>query len=404
MNATRGSSSSRLLPIAGGAPAQGPSRSRSRRSSHFLHWLPRAHWGALGPILLALCAVPLAVDAAPPAAKFPIRFAVTDLGIPFGAIFFNPTGLNNRGQVVGVAYYPASPMGGLTSRAAQWSHGVYTDLGALFPGVESSAQDINDRGQVVVTTGGDFLTPVRSFVYTPGATPLVTPITDDRLTFLKALAINDRGVVAGIAGPPKPTSPDGETPDFRDTLAFVYENGVLTRFGSRFVEGISEAHSLNNVGVVVGDDFGCCGPGGGVIFTGGQILALDFLPRAINNRGQIAGWAPTPTSHSHAFLFRHGVTRDLGTFEGDVESFATDLNDFGQVVGVSSILDREQDRAFLYSHGAMFDLNDFVPRHSGWYLRVAKRINDRGQIVGYGLYRGEERSFLLTPRQRIQSD
>ncbi len=54
--------------------------------------------------------------------------------------------------------------------------------------------------------------------------------------------------------------------------------------------------------------------------------------------------------------------------------------------------------AFLYSNGKIKDLNRLIPARSGWILNAASGIDDTGQIVGYGMFRGEQHAFLLTPR------
>lgn len=54
-------------------------------------------------------------------------------------------------------------------------------------------------------------------------------------------------------------------------------------------------------------------------------------------------------------------------------------------------------RAFLWERGKMTDLNTLIPRGSGWKLTEAIDINDRGQIVGMGQFRGVEQAFLITP-------
>jgi hypothetical protein len=60
---------------------------------------------------------------------------------------------------------------------------------------------------------------------------------------------------------------------------------------------------------------------------------------------------------------------------------------------------------FLVYHAALFrrgapvvDLNRSIPARSGWVLTEATAINDAGQIVGYGAFRGPNHGFLLTPR------
>lgn len=45
----------------------------------------------------------------------------------------------------------------------------------------------------------------------------------------------------------------------------------------------------------------------------------------------------------------------------------------------------------------MVNLNDLIAAGSGWELEWATGINNRGQIVGFGIHGTERRAFLLTP-------
>jgi hypothetical protein len=45
----------------------------------------------------------------------------------------------------------------------------------------------------------------------------------------------------------------------------------------------------------------------------------------------------------------------------------------------------------------MHDLNSLLEPNSGWILRDAQGINEKGQIVGFGEFEGESRAYLLTP-------
>jgi len=56
-----------------------------------------------------------------------------------------------------------------------------------------------------------------------------------------------------------------------------------------------------------------------------------------------------------------------------------------------------EQHAVLWSGGKVMDLNALVAVNSGWVLEDARSINDAGQIVGRGAYRGKEHAFLLTP-------
>jgi hypothetical protein len=53
----------------------------------------------------------------------------------------------------------------------------------------------------------------------------------------------------------------------------------------------------------------------------------------------------------------------------------------------------------VISDGTIQDLNDAIPRGSGWLLRNAMAINDSGVVIGEGEFRsnGEQRTFILTP-------
>src|SRR5262249_9152772 len=53
---------------------------------------------------------------------------------------------------------------------------------------------------------------------------------------------------------------------------------------------------------------------------------------------------------------------------------------------------------FLYSDGALADLNDLLPDGSGWTITEAYGINDAGQIAGAGFNpEGQSHAFVLTP-------
>ena len=83
---------------------------------------------------------------------------------------------------------------------------------------------------------------------------------------------------------------------------------------------------------------------------------------------------------THAFLWQNGVMTDLGMLPGNEDSGATAINSLGQIVGWSSRTDPDTyqttSRSFLYEGGVMTELP--VPSSESY----ATDINDSGHVVG----------------------
>ena len=127
----------------------------------------------------------------------------------------------------------------------------------------------------------------------------------------------------------------------------------------------------------------------------GTLGGLYSAAEGINNRGQVVGWANTPTGYyAHAFLWEDGAMRDLGTLGGD-GSWAMAINDRGQVAGYSLIAsDGSQTlgpmHAFLWEDGVMTDLGSLGGRGI-----TPLDINERGQVVGNGETASSERHAFV---------
>jgi probable HAF family extracellular repeat protein len=173
-----------------------------------------------------------------------------------------------------------------------------------------------------------------------------------------ARAINARGDIVG-------TSHVDGLP-----VAVLWRNGEIVDLGI----GIgSRALDINDHGGIVGR-YQIDGEQHGFLYKDGRVTDLgSFEPTAINNSGVIAGTG-TSAGEAHAMLWHRGVVTDLGTLGSS--SNATDVNNMGQVVGSSLLLDGQR-RAFLWEKGTMTDIGTLGGNYSS-----ANAINDRGQIIG----------------------
>jgi probable HAF family extracellular repeat protein len=130
----------------------------------------------------------------------------------------------------------------------------------------------------------------------------------------------------------------------------------------------------------------------------------------INDLGQIVGRVRSPDGTTFvAALWQNGANgavTNLGTLPGDPFSWATGINNQGQVVGSTLILDStfalNWSRAFIWQDHVMTDLNTLFPASSNLFATMANKINERGQISGMGTvlsgpHAGDIHAFLATP-------
>jgi probable HAF family extracellular repeat protein len=132
-------------------------------------------------------------------------------------------------------------------------------------------------------------------------------------SFSECVAINDRGQVVCNAWVGD-DGPLGVSPP-RVSTAFVWQNGKSIKL------------TLGGKQSGVGHEYTSRGQAG-----------------AINEQGQVVGWAETKKGDQHAFLWENGKMRDLGTLGGE-ESEAVAVNDRGQVIGVADT--KTERRGFL---------------------------------------------------------
>jgi len=253
-------------------------------------------------------------------------------------------------------------------------------------GQSGHATDINDAGQVA----GDFYSNAigtnHAFITGPngvGMTDLGTlaGINSDMSSSSYATGINDAGQVAGRS------TLEGGLP----VHAFITgPNGMgMTDLGTLVgPSDYSAAFGINNAGQVVGNS--ATGDGSLHAFiTGPNGMGLTDLGTLggpfshgsqgsqgsdINDAGQVVGLSTTADGSSHAFITGPngmGMT-DLGTLGGSyIEASA--INDTGQVVGFSYTGDGSSHAFITGPNGmGMTDLNSIVNLPRGGYLRDAQ--------------------------------
>jgi probable HAF family extracellular repeat protein len=306
------------------------------------------------------------------------EYRVTVVGPPNSGA----TDINNAGVVVGT--YPAS--GGATHGFLNRGRGL-VDLGAL-GGRSSDAQAINDRGEVLgnwITAGGQ----QRGYVYHHGRQRDIGVIPGRPTTYVD---INNTGYILALGGSADPSvsslrsflrAPDGK---FKDIGNLPFDEPTATL-----------AVTLNNRNQVTGQSGPLLPPDPPLrafIWTKGVMRELGDLGMepsdglAINDRGQVAGYAAVPAIiHGQvAVLYSNGRVIRIDTRPDTVTSrFSSGegINNHGHVVGSSDHLS-----GFIYRGRRMESLNSLIDPKLGWNIQFPRAINDAGQIAATAYRKG----------------
>jgi len=257
--------------------------------------------------------------------------------------------------------------------AFKWQKGVLNDLGALPGGTGNNSSQafwINDRGQTVGLSTNGTVDPLTGQLVIHAVLWSDREKIKDLGTFggydSYAAAINRRGQVVGLAANATP-DPNALFLLGQQARAFLWDEKTGMQ------------------------DLGTLGTGN------------DAFATYVNDRGQVAGYAYTNTTPNPAnnlcgllqfglgvptvdpFFWENGAMIDVGTL-GGVCGYATDLNNLGQVIGVSDLAGDLTFHPFSWTKsGGMKDLGTF-----GGDNGQANAVNDAGEIVGKADFPGSQ--------------
>ena len=229
--------------------------------------------------------------------------------------------------------------------------------------------------------------------------------------------LNNRGVAVGWANASAhdPLDPFCFTPTCFLTHAFEVRDGVVNDLGSLPTGSESQALWISGNGLIAGvadnGEIDPLFPGftelRGVLWRDGQMFDVGTLPEggyesvanAVNNRGQVVGWAinTVPDSFSfasfptqtRAFLWQNGTMQDLGTLGGP-DALANFVNNEGDVAGPSyTPIDPVTGapaavHPFLWKNENMIDLGSLGGTDS-----EPLAMNESGDVVGLSTLAGD---------------
>lgn len=287
-------------------------------------------------------------------------YTITDLGV--GQAF----AINENGQVAGLA-------GTTGFQAFSYLNGVKTIFGTSFGRSTSRAWGINESGVISGTFNGGVGGENNgdAFRWQSGS--------GSSIPFINGYGVNDQGTIVGdhING--------------NVVNAAIWSNGTVTDLGT-LGGNSSRALDINNAGQVVGVARDASHDDHAFLWNGGALIPLSShtsQAQDINEVGQIVGSNQFTNGTNHAALWQSGQIIDLDSLKTH-DSIAYAINDFGTVVGYAGF-------AFIYQNGQAQFLDDLIDPQSGWQLRIGYDINNAGQIVGAGDFKGTTHAFLLTP-------
>ena len=220
----------------------------------------------------------------------------------YGALHTKAHGINNQGQLVGTG--------------KEGEPNFYTHA-ALWPNKDTEAMDLGFLGQ------------------------------GNPLNYSEAYGVNDLSHVVG-------NSAIGSF-----IHGFLWRNGQMTDLGALSGQVVSEARAINNTGLIAGKSnifpvvwkYDIANPSHAPRIHQLPIPAGFFsaTTTAVNDSGDVVGYAGSPNIDSHAILWRNGMAIDLGVWPGGHYSVANGINNLGQIVGTGTVAGDNLDHALMWT-------------------------------------------------------
>ncbi|HUS35031.1 MAG TPA: PQQ-binding-like beta-propeller repeat protein [Verrucomicrobiae bacterium] len=329
-------------------------------------------------------------------------------------------GINNAGISAGYSEYQSGSTVGY--HAVKWSSsGAITELVPFYSSLNSWARAINDNGIIV----GGGIQPIGFGTTTAAKWVGTSPpagLTVQDMIYSEALSINNNNDIVGVyqktAGIYHGAIWLSGTTSGSDIFSlagsdpskntFAYDVNTLKTFSGGDRGGRVVGKSQRSDGVYHAFRLPLSQ---GTIFAGTDDLgtlsgiASDYSEaRSVNSAGDIVGASTITAAVTNAFRWiqnaRGSKFKDLGHL-GSVGRYAvaTCINDRGQIVGNSTTSAASSTTsAFIIHSGAMVKLYDLLGAGDKFVwssLNTAESINNNGVIVGYGMYNGHSRAYMI---------
>ena len=323
--------------------------------------------------------------------------------------------INDNGQIVGYATSSSGDKHACLFDSTGNGNNIY--LGTLSGLPNSVAASINNSGQIVGSAGDSYGISSLACRFDPtgGGANIDLKSLSSLYPLSSACSINNSGMIVGAAVDKN----NGTCAVIFDNTGGGANKDLAHHISYRYYT--SYADSINDAGKIVGSAVVYSGPryyqhaclfdetGGGANIDLGTLGGAESWALSINSSLQIVGYSyisppgPRGLGNKHACLFDSsgfGANINLGTLGGD-DSGADAINELGQIVGWAEVPGHIYPHACIFDptgHGSNIDLNTLVTTPYGWELSYANCINNNGWIVGTMLNQsGDYHAFLLTP-------